>query len=146
MAELPPSIRRNWAASAPQWCAISRLVACHTARSLEAMAVGPGTRRWSLRSFTKTNINRQVRAPIAEMLSRYWIFPYHASPPSPEADGGGGRVEFAIDGDDEGGSMGIKFKKNGGYLIISFIVKICVVRFDGIIQNCHMDSFSDLWV
>lgn len=135
MAELPPSISRNWAASAPQWCAISRLVACHTARSLEAMAVGPGTRRWSLRSFTKTKINRQVRAPMAEILSRYWMFPYHASPkfpslPSPEADGGRGRAAFAIDGDDKGGSMGLKLKKSCGFLIINFIVTICMMRFN----------------
>ncbi|GER40701.1 UPF0042 nucleotide-binding protein glr4163 [Striga asiatica] len=102
MAEVPPSVSRNWAASAPQWCEISRLVACQTARSLEAMAVGPGTRRWSLRSFKKTKISRQVRAPTAEMLMRYWMLPYHASsrapsPSPPAGEGGGGSTAFAID-------------------------------------------------
>ncbi|WVZ23990.1 hypothetical protein V8G54_002534 [Vigna mungo] len=69
-AQLPPSMRRNCAASAPQWRAISRPVACQTARSLEARAVGPGMRRWSLRSLTKRKIRRQQAEPIAEMFSR----------------------------------------------------------------------------
>ncbi|KAL2499651.1 nucleotide-binding protein [Abeliophyllum distichum] len=55
MTELPPTIRRNWAASSPQWCAISRLVGCHKVSSLEAMVVGPGTQRWSLRSFPNSS-------------------------------------------------------------------------------------------
>lgn len=56
-------------------------------------------------------INRQVRAPTADMLRRYWMFPYqafsNAPSPSPAPDGGGEKVVFAIDGDDKGASIEI---------------------------------------
>lgn len=101
-AKLPPSIRRNCAASAPQWWAISRRVACQTARSFAASAVGPGIRWWSLRSFTKRKMKTQQEAPMAEMLIRYWMFPYHAAsssappPPSKESGECGGEREWFI--------------------------------------------------
>nr|GMD89766.1 uncharacterized protein LOC109146988 [Ipomoea batatas] len=102
MPELPPSMMRNWAASAPQWRAISPPVACQAARSLETIAVGPGMRLWSLRSLINTKMRRHVRAPMAEMLSRYCMLPYHAVPKSksPSPPEGGGESVESIPGDD----------------------------------------------
>lgn len=51
--------------------------------------------------------------PMAEMLRRYWMLPYHAvsklsSPVPEEEDGGGGSVLFIViegSGDEIGGSV-----------------------------------------
>ncbi|GKV48907.1 hypothetical protein SLEP1_g55693 [Rubroshorea leprosula] len=103
ITKLPPSIKRNCAASAPQWTAISRLVSCQTASSLENRAAGPGMRRWSLRSLRKTKMKTQQKRPIVEMLRRYWMLPYQApsipGSPSKAGEGGGEGVWFIGAGD-----------------------------------------------
>ncbi|KAL0923535.1 hypothetical protein M5K25_007596 [Dendrobium thyrsiflorum] len=81
--KLERSMPRNWAASAPQWRAI------WTARSLVTRAEGPGM-PWSLRSLTSRKRRRQDAAPTAEMLRRYWMFPYHAAGSSASGKKGGG--------------------------------------------------------
>ena len=57
--------------------------------------------RWSLRSFTSTKMHTQNKAPMAEMLSRYWMFPYQvnsAKSPEPDGEGGGASANGAISG------------------------------------------------
>lgn len=46
-------------------------------------------RRWSKRSLTRRKRSTQEAAPTAEMLTRYWMLPYHASGSPPPASGGG---------------------------------------------------------
>uniref|UniRef100_A0A2P2NAL0 Uncharacterized protein n=1 Tax=Rhizophora mucronata TaxID=61149 RepID=A0A2P2NAL0_RHIMU len=49
-------------------------------------------RRWSLRSLPNTKMKTQQKRPIAEMLRRYWMLPYQASPsPAAGEEGGWGR-------------------------------------------------------